>query len=130
MADAKKVMQLTVATGDKPGMLAEVSSAVKSAGVNIDAICAYGEGGKAVFFILTNDSAKAKQALSSKSWQVKEDEVVVVGLGNKVGALSEISEKLKGINLLYCYGSACGCDCACNFILKAEDNDKALEALK
>lgn len=130
MADAKKVMQLTVATEDKPGMLVEVSSTVKSAGVNINAICAYGMEGKAVFYLITNDNAKARNALVQKGWQIKEDEVVVVGLGNKVGALSEISEKLKGINLLYCYGSACGCDCACNFILKAEDNDKALEALK
>ena len=130
MANVQKVGQLVVAIEDKPGMLAEVSAAVKSTGANIDAICAYGEKGKAVFFMITSDNAKAKQALSDKGWQVAEEEVVVVGLANKVGALGDISEKLRGINLQYCYGSACNCGGECDFIFKAENNDQAIAALK
>ena len=132
MANAKLVKQLNVTTQDKPGMLAEVSNVIASQGINIGAICAYGMQGKAIFYIVTENTAKAKQALSSKGWQVTDEEVVMIDLENKPGALSQLSAKLKtkNVNLKYCYGSACSSTCPCVLVIKADDNKQAIEALK
>lgn len=132
MADVKLVKQLDVSTQDKPGILAELSDTIASQGVNIEAICAYGMEGKAFFYLVTSDNAKAKQAISAKGWGVKEEEVVLLGLENKPGALKEVSAKLKSknVNLKYCYGSACSSNCPCYFVLNADNNKQAAEALK
>ncbi len=130
--EIKKAKQLIIVTEDKPGMLAEVSGVLAKDKINLEAICAYGMEKKAIFEVICSDNQKAKIALSAKGWQVKEDDVVVVGLENRPGALSMIANKLKAknINLVYCYGSACSGSCECRFVFKAEDNDSAIAALK
>ena len=132
MADIRKVQQLTVTTADKPGMLAEVASVVAEQKVNIEAICAYGQKGKAIFYLVTSDNAKAKQALLAKGWQVKEEEVVMLDLENKPGALANVAAKLKAqnVNLKFCYGTTCTATCPARFILKADNNDAAIGAIK
>jgi len=132
MENAKLVKQLIVTTQDKPGMLAEVTGVIASQGINIEAICAYGMEGKAIFYLVTKNNAKAKQALTAKGWQVNEEDVVMLDLENKPGALSQLSSKLKAknINLKYCYGSACSSTCPCRLVLNADDNKQLLEALK
>ncbi|MDP2939038.1 MAG: ACT domain-containing protein [Candidatus Omnitrophota bacterium] len=133
MAGPRLVEQLVITTEDKPGMLSDVTEVIAGLKVNIEAICAYGMEGKAIFYIITRDNTNAKKALLSKGWQVKEDEVVVVDLENKPGALNKIAAKLKasGINLLYCYGSTGERDTfPCHFVFKAEDNKAAFAALK
>jgi hypothetical protein len=133
MALPRLVEQLTITTDNKTGMLSDVTKAIAEANVNIEAICAYGKDGEAVFFIITRDNAAAKKACISKGWKVKEDEVVVVDLENKPGALNKIAAKLKaqGVNILYCFGSTSEHDTyPCHFVFKAENNKAALAALK
>ncbi len=133
MVDPRIVEQLEITTVDKPGMLADVTKAIAEAQVNIEALCAYGMEGKAIFYIISRDNAAAKKACLKKGWQVKEDEVVVVDLENEPGALNKIAEKLKaqGINLIYCYGSTGENNSfPCHFVFKAENNKAALAALK
>ena len=132
MSNVRKLKQLTLTTPDKPGMLAEVTGVLAAQGVNIEAICAYGMKGEAVFYLVTQDNTKAKQTFQAKGWQVKEEEVVLVELENRPGALAAISNKLKtqNSNLSYCYGTACAGPCACPIILKSENNDSIIKALK
>ncbi|MBU4149878.1 MAG: hypothetical protein KKB52_06015 [Candidatus Omnitrophica bacterium] len=134
MANCKKVKELVITTEDKAGMLSELTSNISAKGVNISAICAYSMEGKAIFMILTSDNQKAKAAAEGKGWKTDESEVVVVELADKVGAAKEIGEKLKAknVNLRYCYGTTCTCapDCACKLVLKSDDNDAIISALK
>lgn len=134
MAKCSKEKELIITTEDKPGMLAEVTSAIAAQGVNINAICAYGVGGKAIFTMLTSDNQKAKSAAKSKGWKTEDSEVVMIEASNKVGAAKEIADKLKAknINLKYCYGTTCTCspNCDCRIILKSDDNNAIIAALK
>lgn len=133
MAIPRLVEQLVITTDDKPGMLAEVTGIIADAQVNIDAICAYGEKGKAVFYIITRQNDKVKQAIQQKGWSVEEDEVVVVDVENEPGSLNKLAKKLKakGINLLFCYGSTSEHNShPCHFVFKAENCQAAMEALK
>lgn len=134
MTKCSKGKELIVTTEDKLGMLAEITSVITGQGVNISAICAYGMEGKAVFMMLTSDNQKAKTQAESKGWKAEESDVVVVELPDKVGAAKEIADKLKAknVNLKYIYGTTCTCSpsCACRLVLKSEDSDAMISALK
>ena len=134
MAKCSKEKELIVITEDKAGMLSEVTSAIAAAGVNIITICGYEVEGKAVFAMTTSDNQKAKSQAASKGWKTEESEVVVLELVDKLGAAKEIADKLKAknVNLKYCYGTTCTCapDCACRLVLKSDDNDAIIAALK
>ncbi len=132
MAGAKIVKQLTITTPDKVGMLEELTNTIISQGSDIKAICAYGMEGKAVFYVITDNNAKVKDAISSKGWQAKETDVVIVDLENKPGALNKLSAKIKAknINIKYCYGTACDCACPCSFVICAENSNALLAAIK
>jgi hypothetical protein len=132
MATAKLAKQLNITTPDKVGILEELTNIIASQGTNIEAICAYGMEGKAVFYVITNNNSKIKNAISTKGWQVKEVDVVMVDLENKPGALSNLSAtiKTKNINLKYCYGSACTSSCPCRLVLSSDNSNELLAALK
>ncbi|MEA3560300.1 MAG: hypothetical protein U9R31_00815 [Candidatus Omnitrophota bacterium] len=127
-----RIKQLTVVTEDKPGMLSEVAELAAAQGVNINAIDAYEFQGKARFHVVTEDNQKVLSALQTKGWEVEEEEIIAVDLENKPGALAEIAAKLKqaDVSLLYCYGSVGGRGTFGRFVMKAEDNDKAVEVLQ
>ncbi|NQV04433.1 MAG: ACT domain-containing protein [Candidatus Omnitrophica bacterium] len=134
MAKCSKAKEVIITTEDKAGMLAEVTSALSAQGINISAICAYSMEGKAVFMIIASDNQKAKSVAESKGWKADESEVAVLELADKVGAAKEIAGRLKAknVNLRYLYGTTCTCspDCACRLVLKGDDNDAIIAALK
>jgi hypothetical protein len=129
-----KAKELIITTEDKPGMLSEVSSAIAEKGVNISAICAYGMEGKAKFMMITSDNVKARSAANSKGWKTEEGEVITIDLVDKIGAAKEMSDKLKAkkVNLKYCYGTTCSCapNSTCTLVLKSDNNDAIIAALK
>ncbi|MBL7156775.1 MAG: hypothetical protein ISS92_01290 [Candidatus Omnitrophica bacterium] len=129
MANAKKVKEILATTENKVGKLAEFSSVITGAGVNITAVSAYGMEGKAHFMAVTSDNAKAIKALSGKGYEVKEEDVVELQLENKVGALEAMGKKLAGANidLNYIYGSVS--DGSSAIILSSNNNDKAIGVL-
>ena len=131
MEKVKKVTQLMVTTADKPGMLEEVTAVLAKENLNIEAISAYGDEGEAIFYLIVKDNPKARKALTAKGWEVKEDEVLVVDLENKAGALHLIASKFKklNVNLRYCYGTTAETGPS-HFVLKAIDTDLAVQALK
>jgi len=130
MAKASKVNQLMVETPDEVGMMAKVCSAISDAGVNIRAISAYAEEGKGHFMLLTDDNAKAEQALKSAGFAVSQEEVVAVELENEVGAAKRMAKKLAdaGVNLKKCYGST-GDGKMALLVLNSNDNEKAVRTL-
>lgn len=107
MAKAKQIKEIAAVTPNKAGMLAEVTNAIASAGVNIIALNAYSMGDKAKFLVVTDNNEKAMKVLKNKKFEVKEDDVLSVALSNKVGAVKELADKLQksGVDLDYCYGS-------------------------
>ena len=132
MAKAKLVSQLLVEAPNKVGMMAEVTSAIAGAGVNIEGICAYGMEGKAEFMIITDNNAKAQEALGKKGWVIKTEEVVSVTLDNEVGAAKEMADKIKqaGIDIRYIYGTTCGIkDCSSTIVVASKDNKGIVRAI-
>ena len=130
MAKANKVNHLIVETPDKVGMMAKVCSAISDAGVNIKAISASVKARKGHFMLLTEDNSKAKEALKSAGFKVKEEEAVAVELENEVGAAKRMAQKLADakVNLKYCYGST-GNGTMALLVFNSNNNEKAIRAL-
>ena len=132
MAKVRIGKQLLAVTENKIGMLAEICSEVSGAGVNIQAINAYGLGDKANFRLLTDNNQKAKEVLQAKGCEVSEQDVVMLELPNQIGALKEAAEmlKAKGIDLAYIYGTTCSDKCDCLLVFNSNNNTQAEEVLK
>ncbi|MBL7069285.1 MAG: hypothetical protein ISS34_05460 [Candidatus Omnitrophica bacterium] len=130
MGKSRIAKQIVAETENKVGMLADVTDAVAGSGANIQTICAYAMGDKAVFYLITDNNQKALSGLKSKGYGVKEEDVVVVDLVNEVGSASSLAKKLKdaGIDLSYIYGSA-GEAKESLIVFKSDNNAKAVTVI-
>lgn len=114
-----------VESENKPGTLAKVTAPLKEAGVSITACCAWGEGGKANFALLTENNAKALEVLKKSGYSPTEQEVVTTTLQHRVGSLAEAAQKLgqANIDIQFCYVTATGGNALAVFA--TSDNKKA-----
>lgn len=126
---AQLVKEISIKSENKPGMLAKVTGPIKEAGVSIVAACAWGEKDKANFLLLTENNAKAVEALKKAGFSPSENEVVTASLPHKVGSLAETAQKLGqgGIDIYYCYVTAAGGSAV--FVANTNNNRKAVELL-
>jgi hypothetical protein len=102
-------------------------------GLNIEAVAGYSADKEAKIMLLTDDNLRAMDALKKAGYKsIKEEEVIVMELENKAGALKYVTELLatKGIDIKYTYGTVCSANCPAKLIISTSDNEKALVALK
>jgi hypothetical protein len=131
MAHPRIDKELVIHTPNDIGILAKIFTSLSNARVNIEAICAQGEGERGTLLVYTFDQDKAKRAIESAGFTVESTEVVVATLLNRVGAAEEMTNKIAKmkINVNYCYGST-GDGKHTLFIISTENNAKVLKALK
>ncbi len=102
--------QFVVPLENKPGELAHLATILSAAAVNIQAISIPetppGKAGKVR--LLVDNEAVARRALASAKIPFEEEEVIVLYLENKPGALAGLAEKLtrEKIELEYAYAVA------------------------
>ena len=100
-------IDITLLLDDQPGALARVGEVLGRAGVNIEGLCAVTSGGgQAEVHVLVEDLEVALPALFKSGLAVSsEQEVVVVALEDRPGALGEVSRQLgdAGVNIALTY---------------------------
>src|SRR3989338_9008987 len=114
--------EIVIAGENKIGALSNVTAPIKKWGISIRAVCAWGDGGKASFLLVTDNNDKAAEVLKKAGYGVQQNEVVLAELPHKVGALAGA-----GVDITHCYVSASGDQALAVFATK--DNQKALKAL-
>jgi hypothetical protein len=129
MAKAKKVKEISFSLGDRVGLLAEVTTVLAKAKVNINALCAYGMEGNAFFMLTTSSNAKAKKALAPLGVAIEEKDVVQVEMANKPGELQKVAQRIAdaGIDIEYVYATTGGGKATCVF--KSADDGTAMKAI-
>ncbi len=107
MVHAQLDRQLMIYVDDNVGTLAEVTSMISSSGINMVAICAYAIENMVAIMFVTEDNNAAKKVLQQQGYKVQEEEVVLLSIANKPGALQSITDKIAeaGISLRLMYGS-------------------------
>ena len=123
--------QLMVTIDNKVGTLAQVTNVVSACGINLIAVCAYAVDNKGVIMFVCDDNKQAKKLLKAKKYDVREEEVVLLSLDNKPGALQTISRKIAavGIDLTLLYGSVDKEGKTSRVVLISEDNKAVLMAI-
>ena len=107
MIHAELDRQLMIMVNNSVGSLAEVTSVVSASGINLVAMCAYEVGNKVAVMFVTEDNNAAKKLLEKQGFHVQEEEVILLSIANKPGALQTVMDKIAeaGINLRLIYGS-------------------------
>src|SRR5262245_55401671 len=106
-----KTTQLVLSLASKPGVLADIGSALAQAGVNITAVCA-GEasGGRGKVRLLVDNPARATEALKAAKLRVAQEDALSLTLDNRPGALAEVARKLARakVNVKCAYATTSG----------------------
>ncbi|MCK4994405.1 MAG: hypothetical protein KAS13_05080 [Candidatus Omnitrophica bacterium] len=133
MSKARAGKEIHVVAENRLGALADISQWLADKGINITSVCAYVDNSKANFLFKTSDNKKAVEILKAKEIErVKEEEVVVVEMQDKVGMLKDMVKKLKSadIDIKYLYGTASSApNVPATIIFVVEDNKKAIQAI-
>lgn len=105
-----KAKQLTVYVQDIPGSLALVARALAAEKVNITGLIGLGSESLSPVRLLVDSPARARKALKAVGLEPIEEDVLLVALADKPGALATIAEKLAAahINIHYAYASSAG----------------------
>ncbi|MDP6544619.1 MAG: hypothetical protein QGH60_11555 [Phycisphaerae bacterium] len=127
---AELTRQCNATVTNATGKLAEVTDKLKDAGVNILAMCAWGEGDVGHLMLVADDPQKACESISPAVDECGWDEVVRVHAANTPGSLNEIAHKLAeaGIDVAFTYASTTDAPEAV-IILNTSDNARAAEIL-
>jgi len=81
---------------------------------------------------VSEDNDKAEKALKAKNYDVRTEEVILVTLDNKPGALQALTERIAkaNIDITLLYGSVTKGGKSSSIILISEDNQSVLPLLK
>ncbi len=93
--------EFIVHLANRPGMLAHLTEALAAAGVEIDALAAFGIDGEAKVHIVVADEPTTRRVLSRNGIHYTEREVLCMTLSHDPAALAAIARKLadSGINI-------------------------------
>jgi hypothetical protein len=128
-----KMTQISVKMPDRPGELSRISDILGNEGVNIRALAASVHGDDSRIHMLVDDSAKARDALSARGFEVEEHTVLAVETPDHPGGLSAILRPLRqaSINVTHLYPLIGGMvDNNAVLILGVDRTDEAIEVLR
>ncbi len=123
--------QLSVFMENRPGGLAKVCGILSEAGINIYALTVHDTVDHAIVRLVGDKHIKALLLLEQQGLYLIEQEVVVLDLDNRPGALADIARKLAhaDINIEYAYCSAIHQQHSGCLVLKTSDAEMTLRIL-
>lgn len=125
-------IQVVISGQSKPGVLADVASALAKRGVNIKAFSAPEVAGKGKLRLLVADLESARRALKEAKIKFAEERALLLSLENKPGAFKQVAELLTksriNIKCGYCTPSREGKRAI--VVLTVSNTDKALQVLR
>ena len=124
--------QLLVTVNNKIGTLAEITNIIAGSGINLLAVCAYGVDNKGTIMFVSEDNKEATKLLKAKKYDVREEEVVLLTLDNKPGALQSVTKQIAalGVDVNLIYGSVDKDGKSCRLVLVSEDNGTVLMGIR
>lgn len=112
------------------GLLADVTTALHEAGVNILAIGAYDKGDTGEFLMITSDNRLAGEALASLGGEIDIAPVVVAYVPNTPGELAKIARRIAdgGFNIAQIHATTTDSDTAM-LVLRTEHEVQVVDLL-
>jgi len=118
--------EFTVHLANRPGMLAMLAEQIASAGVNIEALAAYGFGEEGRVHLMVGDAAAVRALLRRAGLSFDEREVLVTNLPHHPGAMAAMARGLAdaGVNIEALYLLRCSAE-GMQFAISVDDPDAA-----
>ncbi len=93
--------EFVVRLANRPGMLASLTERLAEAGVNIEALAAYGIDGEGVVRLIVDDATATRRCLSDAGIQAEEHQVLDAHLPHRPGELARLARRLAdaGVNI-------------------------------
>ena len=93
--------EFVVAMENRPGRLASLTEALAGAGVNIEALTAYGYDGEATVRLIVSDQTATERILDEAGLHYEERTVLTAHLPHRPGELARLTRKLAdaGVNI-------------------------------
>jgi hypothetical protein len=91
--------EFTIHLANRPGQLAGLAKAFADAGVNIEALAAFGMGEMGLVRLLVADAAQARNVIREGALVAEEREVLRTVLPNEPGALARLTQSLAGAGI-------------------------------
>ncbi len=131
MLKARSAREIVLRMPNAIGTLNRIAKTLSDRGVNILAVSAWVEGDQAVMRLLTDDTARAGDALKAQKHTVREAEVVVTEVPHKPGMLRRITDQLAAdeIDIHHLYASATSAQDRCLVVFATANNDRAIVRL-
>jgi len=86
--------EFTVRLTNRPGMLAMLAERIASAGINLEALAAYGIAEEGRVHLMVDDAATARSVLRRAGLSFDEREVLVTTLAHEPGAVAAMARPL------------------------------------
>jgi hypothetical protein len=132
MADVNVLIQFSVFLVNKPGVLAQVTSALATEKVNLVAVTLVDSQEHGVLRMVAEEPVDARRVLKKLNLPMTETEVLCVDLPNRPGALADVATVLgkEHININYAYVTSGAPGGRTTGVFKVADQTKALHVLK
>ena len=125
------MQEMVIRVANRPGMLASISEAISEAGVNIEALAAFGLDDEGMVRLLVDDASTARRVLRDAGIQFAEREILTTVVSHKPGSLASLTRQLaaSAINIEAIY--ALGADPAgIHLALAVDDRDGAAAVIE
>ncbi|AEE16113.1 ACT domain-containing protein [Treponema brennaborense] len=127
-----KIKQISIFLENTAGRIADVTKALKEAGVNLRALMIADTADFGILRIIADDSEHALEVLKKAKFTTRTTDVLAVSVKDSVGSLHEVMQLFQshGINIEYLYASMEKTGNTAVIIFKVEDADKGLAVIK
>ncbi len=126
------IKQLSIFVENKPGRLATITNLLKLNDIDIRALSIADTRDFGIMRLIVNDPEKAEKVFKDAGCTVSLTNVIAIGIDDKPGGLAGAMDVLyaNNISVEYMYAFISKTDNTAYVILRVENNEKALEALK
>ncbi|MBW2567766.1 MAG: ACT domain-containing protein [Deltaproteobacteria bacterium] len=127
-----QVEQISIFLENKTGRLAEVTSILAEAGINIRGLSLADTSDFGVLRLIVDNNSKAEEVLKNKGFTVSKTRVVAVEVQDEPGGLNKILSLLdkSGINVEYMYAFVRQSGNNAVIIFRFDHTDEAVKLLK
>ena len=126
------IRQLSIFVENKAGRLAEITSIIADAGIDIHALSIADTTNFGILRLIVNEPDQAEQTLKAAGLTVSLTDVIAIGINNRPGSFAKAAKVLSEakVDIEYMYAFIAQEQDRAWVILRVPDNEKALQALK
>lgn len=126
------IKQISVFVENRPGKLYEITDILRSANIDIRALTIADTTDFGILRLIVKDPEKATEVLKGKSINASITNVIGVRLPDVPGGLCELLKEFNQnqVSIEYCYAFIGHTDKAANVIIRADNQEKAMQVIE